>query len=296
MNIRDNFHIYAVVTIICWSMAYVLTRLALKHFSVYSLGILRYIIASLILVAVVAATKMKIPDRSDFKWFAWTGATGFFLYMIVFNKGCEIVNSSTSSVIVSTTPIITALLAHFIYDERLKIYQWAAIAVAFSGAVVLTMSNGEFIVNSGLVWLFSAALCLSAYNLLQRKLTKNYSALQTSAFSIFTGTIMLSMFTPGAVEEVVSAPAEQLFYVAVLGIFPSAVAYVSWSMAFAKAENTSSVSNYMFVTPFLATLLGFLIAGETPDTSTILGGLIILTGLLLFSFGGKLRIAELERK
>lgn len=286
MKIRDNFHIYAIVTIICWSMAYVFTRLSLKHFSVYSLGFLRYMIASLILVVVAAVTKMKLPDKSDYKWFVMNGAVGFFLYMIVFNKGCEILNSSTSSVIVSTTPVITALLAYFFCNERLKKYQWVAIAAAFSGTVIIAMSNGEFMVNTGLIWLFSAAFCLSAYNLLQRKLTKNYSALQTSAFSIFTGTIMLTIFLPGAVKEVVNAPFETLFYVALLGIFPSAIAYVSWSKAFAKARNTSSVSNYMFVTPFLATLLGFLIAGETPDTSTITGGLIILTGLLLFSFGG----------
>jgi drug/metabolite transporter (DMT)-like permease len=158
------------------------------------------------------------------------------------------------------------------------------------------MSNGEFTVNAGLIWLFAAAVFLSSYNLLQRKLTKNYSALQTSAFSIFAGTIMLSIYIPASIAEVNSAPAIQLFYVAVLGVFSSAVAYVSWSKAFALAKNTSSVSNYMFVTPFLATLFGFLIAGETPDNSTVLGGIIIFSGLLLFSFGNKLRFKSAAKQ
>jgi len=285
MKIRDNFHIYAIITIIFWSLAYVFTRLALLHFSAESLGFLRYFIASCALIIAVIVTKMKPPEIKDAKWFIVTGATGFFLYIIVFNKGCEVVNVSTSSVIISTTPVITALLAYFFYKEQLKNYQWAAIAIAFSGTVILTMSNADLALNNGLYWLFAAAILLSVYNLLQRKLTKIYSALQVAAFSIFAGTIMLAIFSPVAINEIKDAPTVQLFYVAALGIFSSAIAYVSWSVAFAKAKNTSSVSNYMFVTPFLTTLLGFLIAGETPDNSTILGGIIIMTGLFIFNFG-----------
>ena len=36
-------------------------------------------------------------------------------------------------------------------------------------------------------------------------------------------------------------------------------------------------------TPFLTTILGFIIIGEIPDKATILGGIIILTGLFLFN-------------
>lgn len=62
-----------------------------------------------------------------------------------------------------------------------------------------------------------------------------------------------------------------------LGIFSSAIAYVAWAKAFAKAKQTSQVSNYMFITPFLTSLLGLLIA-EVPDQSTLVGGTIILFG------------------
>ncbi|MPN33673.1 hypothetical protein SDC9_181164 [bioreactor metagenome] len=52
----------------------------------------------------------------------------------------------------------------------------------------------------------------------------------------------------------------------------------------------------MFITPFLTTLLGFLLAGEKPDMPTIAGGTIILLGVLIFNFGGKLhdRICRLK--
>ncbi|MGI5935748.1 MAG: hypothetical protein ACOX7I_02935 [Oscillospiraceae bacterium] len=46
MNFKDSFHPYAAVTILFWSLAYVLTRLALNYFSPFSLGFLRYLLAS----------------------------------------------------------------------------------------------------------------------------------------------------------------------------------------------------------------------------------------------------------
>jgi drug/metabolite transporter (DMT)-like permease len=78
-----------------------------------------------------------------------------------------------------------------------------------------------------------------------------------------------------------------LVYILILGVFSSTVAFIAWSKAFAKAKDTSSVSNYMFVTPFLASVLGVVIGGETIAPSTVLGGLIILAGLLLFNLSGR---------
>ena len=71
---------------------------------------------------------------------------------------------------------------------------------------------------------------------------------------------------------------------------------MAWTKAFAKAKQTSQVSNYMFVTPFLASLLGFLLAGEVPDRATLVGGAIILAGLLLFNFGGSLKAAPSQER
>ena len=55
-----------------------------------------------------------------------------------------------------------------------------------------------------------------------------------------------------------------------------------WAKALMLAQKTSEVTNYMFVTPLLAALMGFLIMGEIPAWSTWLGGLVIFAGVLLF--------------
>lgn len=168
-------------------------------------------------------------------------------------------------------------------------FQWLAIGISFADVVVLTVLSGGLRLNIGILWLLAAVLLLSFFNILQRKLTKTCTALQTSAFSIFAGTLLLCVFLPPSVEQVIKAPPIQLVYLGILGIGSSAVAYCAWAAAFQKAGKTSSVSNYMFATPFLASILGVLVGGEAVEPSTVIGGVIILSGLFLFNFGGRLK-------
>lgn len=284
MKLKNSFHPYAMVTILFWSLSYSMTTLALAHFSPFPLGFLRYVFASATLIAAAVFLKIKAPRKQDLLWFAASGAVGFFLYMIAFNLGQGATTPATASVVMATSPVMTALLARFTYKEKLKAYQWVSIVIEFIGVAILTLMKGAFSVNKGLLWLFGAVLTISSYNLLQRKLTKNYSPLQVTTYSVFFGTAMLAIFLPEAIPEAISAPAIQFVYLAVMGIGCSAIAYVAWAKAFSVAENTSQVSNYMFLTPFLATLWGF----KIPDKPTLIGGGIILFGVLIFNFGGSL--------
>ena len=288
MKPAQSFHPYAAVTIVFWSLAYVLTRLTLQYFTPFSLGFLRYLAASCTVLLVLAWKQSKLPRLADLPWISAAGCVGFFLYMILFNLGQSTVTACTASVVIATVPVITALFARLFYRERLRAYQWAAMGVEFAGVLVLTLMNGVLSVNLGVLWLLLAALCLSAYNILQRRLIRSYSPFQASAYSILAGTLLLAVFAPVSIREVQTAPAIQFLYIAALGIFPSAIAYIAWAKAFSLAPQTSQVSNYMFVTPFLTSVFGFLLIGEVPDRATLFGGGIILLGVFWFNFGAKL--------
>ena len=278
---NKNYHFYAIITIIFWAMAFVFTRLALQYFDVYTLSFLRYLSASLTLLVIICFMKINKPKKEDFITYLLSGCIGFFIYVILFTKGTGMVTSATGSIVIAMVPVFTAFLASFFYKEKLKTYQWFAIGIEFIGILVLTLMNGTFSINEGVLWLLVAALCLATYNLLQRKLTKKYSAIEASTYSIFIGTLFLCIFLPSAIEPTIHAPIEHIIYVLILGIFSSALAYIAWAKAISMAEKTTYVSNYMFVTPFLTTILGFVMMGEIPDKATILGGTIILIGLFI---------------
>ncbi|MBR5590256.1 MAG: EamA family transporter, partial [Anaerotignum sp.] len=72
-----------------------------------------------------------------------------------------------------------------------------------------------------------------------------------------------------------------------LGAFPSATAYFLWGKAMSFAERTSEVTNFMFVTPLLSTIMGFIILREVPNAGTFIGGAIIIISIIVFNLRGK---------
>ncbi len=282
MKRHDSFHVYASITILFWSLPYMLTKLALPYFSPFTLAFVRYAVASVVLIPFALIKKVRPPKLRDIPWFFAAGGTGFFLYMIVFNTGAGLVTAATGSIVITSVPVVTAVLARVFYEEKLKAYQWAAVVVEFVGIVVLLLIGDSFSVNVGVLWLTLGSFLLSSYNLLQRKLTRTYTPLQTAIYSIFAGTLLLCVFSPEAIGQLMAAPVITYVYIGIMGILSSAVAYVTWTIALAKAEKTSYVSNYMFIVPFLTTIWGVVLGHEVPGWSTILGGVIILLGVLLF--------------
>ena len=98
------------------------------------------------------------------------------------------------------------------------------------------------------------------------------------------GTILLLFFLPKGITELTTASFSQIGVLLLLGIFSSGIAYVLWGKALSIAEKTSDVTNFMFVTPLLSTILGFLFLKEIPSIGTLIGGAMILIGLVLFQF------------
>jgi len=228
--------------------------------------------------------KIKIPNKKDVIWLILAGFFGFFFYIIVFNIGSITVSAATASLILATSPIITTILARIFFNEKLKIIQYIAIVIQFIGVGFLTLLNGIFSINSGLLWIILASLSNSIYYIIQRKLTKKYPAIQVSIFGIWVGTILLMIFLPVSITEVKNAPLMQIINLIILGVFSSAIAYLTWTYAIKKAKNISSVTNYIFLTPFITTILGFLLANEIPDFTTIVGGIIIIIGMFIYYF------------
>ncbi len=276
-------HPYAFITILCWAPTFVLSHMAAPYFSPASMGALRYVLAAVILAIILAARKIPLPKAKDMPALALAAVLGFSMYMIVFNKGTSMVTAATSSVVIAMVPVFTGILASILFRERLKKLQWAAMALQFAGVLILVLTGNSFSFNKGVLWLLLCVVMLGSYNIIQRKFTKEYPAFTVSAVSIIFGGIELLWAMPQGMREFSAAPGIMRFYVVFMGIFASALAYVTWTTAFSKAEKTSEVANYMFITPFFATLLGFVLNHEIPGMSTVIGGLMILSGAVLFN-------------
>ena len=282
---KTKMHVFASVTILLWSVNYVLTKIGVGYYAPESFAFLRYFVASCALLAYAAIKKMRPPPLRDVPVFIFGGAIGFAVYIYVFNTGSRLVTASVASFINSSSPVITAMLARIVLKEKIGAIGWVSVALAFIGVGVITLTTGgEAGINAGALWICAAAVLISSYNIFQRKILLRYKPLEVTAYCIVAGGIMLTVFAPKAVPQFLSAPPLQIFTVFATGIFTAAAAYLLWAYALSLADKTSEVTNYMFLIPFITTFLGYVMIGEPPSVYAFIGGAIVLSGVFFLNF------------
>lgn len=287
-NSRKNVLLLGFMTVVLWSIAFPMSKVAMNHYGPFSLGFLRVLVASITLLIIGKKVGIRLPKRNDIVLFILSGACGFGIYLFAFNKGIQTLTSASSSIVIALTPVMTAIAANFIYGERLTKIGWITIATAFLGVVIMTLWDGVLSINTGILWTLGAAVVFCFYNLLNRKLSNmGYTGIEIVTYSMISSVFILSPFMKSGIAEVSTAGGYDIFVLLLLGILPSAIAYYLWSQALTMAENTSDVTNFGFLTPFLATLLGGIILGEMPNLGTVIGGLIIISSIIIFSKLGK---------
>ncbi len=273
----------AFATIVLWSSGFVFTRIAVRHFSPFSLGLLRYGTASVVLIIIGLIWRVGLPKFRDIPLFLLLGVLGFTLYMMAFNLAMTTITAATGSIITATVPVMTALLSSLIFREKLSRIGWVAVGIEFTGILILTLWNGTFSIEIGLIWMIIGAMSFASYNLIQRFATRRYTPLQSTIYSIVSGTLLLMVFLPTAIKDVQAAPVTAIMDVIYLGVFPSAIGFLLWTKALSLAKQMNEVTNFMFITPLLSIMLEYIMIGELPDIGTIFGGTIILLGVLLFN-------------
>lgn len=276
------------LTVFLWASAFPLTKIVQEQFTSNPLGFLRCSIAAILLIIIGKYNHIHKPKKEDIPWFFLSGGLGFTLYMITFNTGIQTLTSATSSIIIAITPILTAIVATKLYKEMIRPIGWLSILMAFVGVLILLLWEGVFSINIGLIWTIFASLVFCGYNILSRRLAqKGYSSLEIVTYSMLCGAILLGFWSFEGIRQLSHADMKHILSLVYLGAFPSAAAYFFWGKAMSFAERTSEVTNFMFVTPLLSTIMGFIILKEIPNLGTFIGGALIIISIIIFNLKGK---------
>jgi len=278
----------ALVTVFLWASAFPAVRYILNYYSAESLMLLRFLVASFTLLVVAFIKKAKVPEKRDIPMFALGGFIGIFLYMWFFNTGTGMVPSGVSSFLISSAPVHSTVLSVLILKEKVRPLCWAGIFISLGGlALIAATQMSDFTMNIGVVLLTGASIFTSCNFIIQRKLSKKYNALELTAYPVFFGTFLMLIFLPALIRDAQGAPPIVNLIPIYLGIFPAAIAYVSWAHTLSKARNIANATMFLYLVPFVATLLAFLWLGETISPFAFLGGIIIILGMFISNKWGR---------
>ena len=278
-----------VVTVVFWASSYASIRVGLEEYGPGQVALFRLGAASVVLAVYAALTRMRMPDLRDLPAIAGLGFLAFAFYHAALNYGELTVASGPAGVLIATAPVITALLAVLFLGESLRALGWAGMGLSFVGAAVISLDEGRgFSFDGGAVSILLAALCVSVYFVLQKPFLRKYGALAFTTYAIWAGTVFSLVFLPGLLAQAGEASVPTTLTLVYLGVFPTAVGYVTYAYAFSRMP-ASRAASFLYVIPVMAYVIAWLWLGEVPTLLSVVGGVLTLAGVALVNVRGRRR-------
>ncbi|MFN8050603.1 MAG: DMT family transporter [Acidimicrobiales bacterium] len=274
---------FVVATVVLWAGAFPAIRVALGSFGPASLSLLRSATAAIALVAASPLVGVRRPARRDVGQILLCGASGIAAYQLLLNLGERTVTAGTASLIISTAPVYSVVIAARVLGERVPRRRWVGLVVALLGSVVVAWSGGSGLtLSSGAFVVLAAAIVQGIYHVAQRPLLGTYSPFEVATYSMVTGAVMLLPFGPGAVHQLGGADGRSIAAVVFLGLGPSAIGFVTWAAGVARLD-VSRPALALYAVPVVAILVAWVWLGELPTGVAVLGGVVSLAGVAIGS-------------
>lgn len=278
-------------TALIWGSTFAANSFSLHGgYSAGHLILFRFIIASIIfaLIAFIPKMKFRLPEKRDIWKIALLGWVGISGYHICATFGQLTISAGTAGMLIGSGPIFTTIFAILILKERLSKVGWVGLAFGFVGISLIALGSGNttFGIAPGVFLTIFAAIATSIFFVYQKPLFKKYTAIELTAYFTWTGTIPFLIFAPGLFETIQSSSIEVNLTAMYIGIFPTAVAYLTWAIALSQA-NASSISSVLYLEPVIAIIVAWIWLNELPASLSIIGGLIAISSVLIVNFYGK---------
>ena len=290
MQARRSIAIVCVIVLmIVWGSTFVVTKTAVREIPPWTLAILKFLIASVVLIPVGIASGgfRRMPRPLPWRLLLLMALTGIAAFTITFNYAMVYGSAAQGALIYAALPAAIALAAVTLLSERLSKRRMAGIVLSMLGVALLIVA-GESDVSSpspvlGALWMLGAVISWTAYTVFAKRLA-HADHVATIAIVSAIGTAMLAL--PAAVELMqaptlrpsLSAWVSLLF----LAIIATALAYIVYGFVLRELD-ASLVGAYTNLDPIVGVLIAVLFLGETLHGGQIVGGLIAFTGMWLAS-------------
>ena len=283
-------HIFAIFTVIVWGSCFVLTKNLLAiGLTPLQITPLRMALAYVTLL-VMRPKFLRLPWKDELM-FILIGITGGSLYFYLQNASLAYTYSANASIIVlGLSPIITVILAQLFTRNNEKLGKWVYIgAVIAIAGVVLVVLNGTLAFHlspKGDLLALGAAAMWAVYSVLIKKYTEQYDNFIVTRrvfFWAFITAVPLMLLTDGipsmaVLSDLFTTPSVLISWL-FLGMFGNAICFAIWNIAF-KSLGTVITNNYLYASPFVTVIVGWLLLDEPISVMSVIGAILITVGVI----------------
>lgn len=270
-----------------WGSTWLFIKLGLEDLPPFTFAGLRFVIAVIILFVIIRLRGFSLPSNSrDWLLLMFSGVLAFFVnYGMVF-WGEQYISSGLAAVLQSTIPAFGLVIAHFyLPGEKMTPAKILGIVMGVVGVAVV-FSNQLDVAGpkalAGCAALIISAIGAAYSNVLVKAYGKHLEPAILAGAQMFFGVIPLLLvgvlwegnpfkfhWTPMA--------AVSLFYLAIVGSVLAFLFYY-WLVQHMDVTKTMLIA---LVTPVFAVTLGLIVLQEKLHWRTLLGGLMIISGIAI---------------
>ncbi|WP_438311971.1 DMT family transporter [Sporosarcina sp. FA9] len=280
----------ALFTVIIWGSGFAAIRASLMGgYTPGHLVLTRFLIASSVFViyALWPGTKFSLPRKKDLVKILLLGWVGISVYHFGVTFGEETISAGTAGMLIGSSPIFTALIAVIVLKERLSTIEWFGMLIGIIGILLITIgSEGAlFTISKGALLVLMASVATSLFFVFQKPLLVKYTPIELTAYFTWAGTLPFFIYFPGLLEGIQDASLEANLSTVYMGIFPAAVAYVTWATALSLGA-AGSIASMLYFEPVVAIFIAWIWLKEFPSTLSIIGGIVAISGVIIVGWIG----------
>lgn len=273
--------VYIVIALMTWSSAYAAIAYALASFTPGEVALARLAMGSACFALLLWGKGVPWPRRSDWPQLAVLGLLGLTVYHLCLNRAETRVASGTAAILISLVPAVTTVLSAFWIGERIRLRQALGLGVALLGVVLVVLTSGKRVAFQPMAaWVLVSVLVCSIFFVGQKSLFRRNHVIGVTAFTFFAGTLGAVPFGLDLPHALAAAPWKHIAALIYLGIAPTFIGYLAWNAALRRAP-ASQVSSFIYFSPPIAVLIGWVWLGEKPGWLTLAGGVLTVGGVAL---------------
>ena len=259
---------------------------------------LRFLLAAMALIPwlYLAGGMGQLRTWSLQRWLgmAAAGATGVFGYAAFFLSGLQHLPAGKAALVITLNPVMTLLMAVWLFKERLNAIIAIGMAMAFAGAIVV-LSHGrpmdilQGAMGMGELLILGCVVCWVLYTLIGRWMLTGVDALSTTTVTSTIGAILLligSLIVEGPQALIGAVQTDGTAWMALLFLAfgATALAY-AWYFDGVKALGAGAASGYITLVPLFGVLISAWLLGEAIDAPMMLGGALAIAGTAVMNWG-----------
>lgn len=276
----------------------VVSRFSVGQFQPTTYISLRLLLASLGHLAVYLLSRQRKWPRGFNLWLhaSVLGIIGTAIPMTAIVTSLQYQSSGITAVLVSTSPAITVLMAHFFLpDEPLTYRKGIGVLLALGGALLLALLGESGLPDVsranpvGYILVMGAMVCASAATIYARKFMRNLDTMDVASVRMWVAALVVTpislLFVGFDLTQVTGQGYAALLYAAFIGTFSGMM------LGFYNIKRFGATSSAItaYVIPIVATVGGILFLEETITGIMVLGMVLIIAGIALLNRG--IRIA-----